>query len=181
LTSSACLRQVRPLFPKLTDQLLLLCINTDHGPSSADKALFLASDILELLISFRAPKPALLPLIGFQGEVHILEQAGNRVGTGSMTLIHKLLAQLAQATANPLLLGHGVTRYLVCDKPLQCRDNGWICFFYQLASSTESTNSVSFRDVRSGDGDGCGSRVRAFRIFQSISGSLHNFGRSRSR
>jgi hypothetical protein len=147
------------LFPKLTDQLLLLCINTDHGPSSADKALFLASDILELLISFRAPKPALLPLIGFQGEVHILEQAGNRVGTGSMTLIHKLLAQLAQATANPLLLGHGVTRYLVCEQSLQRWFDSWVFFLYQLASPTRPTYSVPLRAVLPAGAVSCAGRA----------------------
>lgn len=51
--------------PKFTNQFLLLRVDTDNGPSSGNKVLLLGGDVSELLIPFRAPKPALLPLVAF--------------------------------------------------------------------------------------------------------------------
>lgn len=107
----------------------------------------------------------------------MLEQAGNRVVTSSMASVCKLLAEQAQGTSDPLLLGHGVTRYLVCEQPLQCWDDCWIYLFYQLASPAGPTYSVLLPAVRSADARSRPGRVRFPRTFEPVGDLLYAFDR----
>src|SRR5664279_1531764 len=80
-----------------------------------------------------------------------------------MAFVCKLLAQHAQAAPDTLLLGHGVTCFLVGEQSLQCGYDGRIYLLYQLASTTNSTYSVLLRGVRPVGAVGCPSKFKFFR------------------
>ena len=81
-----------PFVHELTNQFRFLGIDTDDGQTGREEPLFLGGDVLELFVPFGASQAALLPLVGFQREAHLLEQAGDGVCARLMSFLFERFA-----------------------------------------------------------------------------------------
>src|SRR5262249_6886627 len=99
--------------------------------------------VLELLVAFgTAPSGPLLPLVGPQGKVHLLEQASDSAWAGRMPRGRQLFTEVPEATPHPLLLAHRVAGYLISKQLLQGGNDRRVFHFGQLGTGAREAYAV---------------------------------------